>query len=100
VNTQRTDFWVGLFILVGIGVVVGMAIVTSGLGASFPPGLVVGKVTKINGDDGMFQSVEVEPTVDVSRVRAVMVLLAPPPPPDPDATKKRRSEPAFGGKPL
>lgn len=31
-NTQRTDFWVGLFILVGIGVVVGMAIVTSGLG--------------------------------------------------------------------
>jgi ABC-type transporter Mla subunit MlaD len=32
VNTQRTDFWVGLFILVGIGVVVGMAIVTSGLG--------------------------------------------------------------------
>jgi len=32
VNTQRTDFLVGLFILVGIGVVVGMAIVTSGLG--------------------------------------------------------------------
>jgi ABC-type transporter Mla subunit MlaD len=32
VNTQRTDFWVGLFILVGIGVVVGMAVVTSGLG--------------------------------------------------------------------
>jgi ABC-type transporter Mla subunit MlaD len=32
VNTQRTDFWVGLFILVAIGVVVGMAIVTSGLG--------------------------------------------------------------------
>jgi ABC-type transporter Mla subunit MlaD len=32
VNTQRTDFWVGLFILVGMGVVVGMAIVTSGLG--------------------------------------------------------------------
>jgi len=32
VNTQRTDFLVGLFILVGIGLVVGMAIVTSGLG--------------------------------------------------------------------
>jgi cell shape-determining protein MreC len=61
---------------------------------------VVGKVTKINGDDGMFQSVEVEPAVDVSRVRAVMVLLAPPPPPDPDAKTKRRSEPAFGGRPL
>jgi len=32
VNTQRTDFLVGLFILTAIGVVVGMAIVTSGLG--------------------------------------------------------------------
>jgi hypothetical protein len=48
----------------------------------------------------MFQSAEVEPAVDVSRVRAVMVLLAPPPPPDPDAKVKRRSEPAFGGRPL
>lgn len=79
---------------------VGDEVVTSGLGASFPPGLVVGKVTKIHGDDGMFQSVEVEPAVDVSRVRAVMVLLAPPPPADPDAKVKRRSEPAFGGRPL
>lgn len=79
---------------------VGDEVVTSGLGASFPPGLVVGKVSKINGDDGMFQSVEVEPAVDVSRVRAVMVLLAPPPPPDPDAKQKKRSEPAFGGRPL
>lgn len=81
-------------------IVVGDEVVTSGLGASFPPGLVVGKVTQINADDGMFQSAEVEPAVDVSRVRAVMVLLAPPPPPDPDAKAKRRSEPAFGGRPL
>lgn len=81
-------------------IAVGDEVVTSGLGASFPPGLVVGKVTKIHGDDGMFQSVEVEPIVDVSRVRAVMVLLAPPPPADPDAKSKRKSEPAFGGRPL
>jgi rod shape-determining protein MreC len=79
---------------------VGDEVVTSGLGASFPAGLVVGKVDKIIGDDGMFQSVEVNPTVDVSRVRAVMVLLAPPPPPDPDAKTRRRSEPAFGARPL
>jgi ABC-type transporter Mla subunit MlaD len=32
VNTQRTDFLVGLFVLVAVGVVVGLAIVTSGLG--------------------------------------------------------------------
>ena len=79
---------------------VGDEVVTSGLGASFPAGLVVGKITKVGGDDGMFQSVEVKPTVDVSRVRAVMVLLAPPPPPDPDAKTRRRSEAAFGARPL
>ncbi len=79
---------------------VGDDVVTSGLGASFPAGLVVGKISKIIGDDGMFQSVEVNPTVDVSRVRAVMVLLAPPPPADPDAKSRRRSEPAFGMRPL
>jgi rod shape-determining protein MreC len=79
---------------------VGDEVVTSGLGASFPAGMVVGKISKIIGDDGMFQRVEVIPTVDVSRVRAVMVLLAPPPPPDPDAKKRRRSEPAFGVRPL
>jgi rod shape-determining protein MreC len=78
----------------------GDEVVTSGLGASFPAGLVVGKVTRVGGDDGMFQSVEVKPTVDVSRVRAVMVLLAPPPPADPDAKTRRRSEAAFGARPL
>jgi hypothetical protein len=33
-------------------------------------------------------------------VRAVEVLLAPPPPPDPDAKTRKKSEPAFGGRPL
>jgi rod shape-determining protein MreC len=79
---------------------VGDEVVTSGLGATFPPGLVVGKVSSVGKDDGMFQRVEVEPSVDVSRVRAVEVLLAPPPPPDPDAKQKRKSEPAFGGRAL
>ena len=79
---------------------VGDEVVTSGLGASFPPGLLVGRVVSVGRDDGMFQKVEVEPAVDVSRVRAVEVLLAPPPPPDPDAKVKRKSEPAFGGRPM
>ncbi len=79
---------------------VGDEIVTSGVGSIFPPGLVVGKITKLEGDDGMFQKLEVEPTVDVSRVRAVMVLLARPPPQDPNATTKKRSEPAFGSRAL
>jgi rod shape-determining protein MreC len=79
---------------------VGDEVVTSGLGASFPPGLLVGKVVKVAHDDGMFQRAEVEPVVDVSRVRAVEILLAPPPPPDPDAKLKKKSEQAFGGKAL
>jgi len=79
---------------------VGDEVVTSGLGASFPPGLLVGKVSKVAHDDGMFQRAEVDPVVDVSRVRAVEILLAPPPPPDPDAKSKKKSEPAFGGRAL
>ena len=79
---------------------VGDEIVTSGVGSIFPPGLVIGTISKLEGDDGMFQKVEVQPSVDVSRVRAVMILLAPPPPADPDAKTKRRSEPAFGARAL
>ncbi|HPH68361.1 MAG TPA: rod shape-determining protein MreC [Kofleriaceae bacterium] len=79
---------------------VGDEVVTSGLGATFPPGLLIGTVSKITGDDGMFQSVEVMPSVDVSRVRSVLVLLAPPPPPDPDAKNKKRSDAMFGARAL
>ncbi|MBX3160842.1 MAG: rod shape-determining protein MreC [Deltaproteobacteria bacterium] len=74
---------------------VGDEIVTSGVGSIFPPGLVIGKVSRLDGDDGMFQNLEVEPTADVSRLRAVTVLLVLPPPADPDAKTKKRSEPAF-----
>lgn len=78
---------------------VGDEIVTSGVGTSiFPPGLVVGRVSKLHGDNGLYQDVEVEPAVDFARLRAVMVMLAPPPPPDPDAKTKKRSEPAFGAR--
>ncbi len=74
---------------------VGDEIVTSGRGTIFPPGLVVGKISKLEGDDGMDQKVEVEPSVDFGRLRAVMVLLAPPPPADPDAKSHKRSPRAF-----
>lgn len=77
---------------------VGDIVETSGVGSLFPAGLRIGTVTKLEGDDGMFQKVEVEPEVDVSTVRAVTVLLAPPPPSDPDTKTKPRSEPAFGAR--
>ncbi len=79
---------------------IGDEIVTSGKNGPFPPGIAVGKISKLVGDNGLFQEVEVDPAVDVSRAGAVMVLLAPPPPPDPDGKTKKKSEPAFGGKPL
>jgi rod shape-determining protein MreC len=80
---------------------VGDEIVTSGMDENpFPAGLVVGKITQVNEDDGMMQSVLVEPSVDLSRVRAVMILLAKPATPDPNGNIKRKSEPAFGTRPL
>jgi rod shape-determining protein MreC len=79
--------------------VVGDKVITSGLGAAFPAGIEVGTVTSVAGKSGMFQEVEVEPAVDLSQVRAAMVLLAPPPPPDPDGGKIKKSGPAFGTRP-
>ncbi len=79
---------------------VGDDVVTSGKNGPFPPGIAIGKISKLVGDNGLFQEVEVNPAVDVSRLGAVMVLLAPQPPQDPDAKVKKKSEPAFGGKPL
>ncbi|MBP6631815.1 MAG: rod shape-determining protein MreC [Kofleriaceae bacterium] len=83
----------------GTAAQLGDAVVTSGLGAEFPAGIPIGTVSKVGDRTGMFQQVEVEPAVDPSRLRAVMVLLAPPPPPDPDAGGTRRSGPATGRRP-
>ncbi len=80
---------------------VGDKVMTSGLGAAFPAGIVVGHVSKVvDKDYGMFQEVYVEPAVEFSHLRGVTVLLAPPPPPDPNAETKRRAESAFGVRPF
>jgi rod shape-determining protein MreC len=72
-------------------------IVTSGLDGVFPPDLEVGKVKKIDDPgSGMYLDVEVRPSVDFSRLGAVLVILAPPPPPDPSAKGKKLPEAAFG----
>ncbi|MCE9573919.1 MAG: rod shape-determining protein MreC [Deltaproteobacteria bacterium] len=79
----------------------GDLVVTSGAGGAFPAGIVVGTVASVTVKSyRMVQEIEVEPAVDLGALRAVMVLLAAPPAPDPDAEHKRKSEPAFGTRPL
>ena len=55
---------------------VGDRIVSSGTGGMFPKGLTIGVVTRVTkGDYGLFQGVEVAPTVDFGRLEEVLVLL-------------------------
>jgi rod shape-determining protein MreC len=75
----------------------GDAVVTSGLGGVFPRDVPVGRIKKIARTEyAMYQDATLEPAVDYSRLRDVLVILAPPPPPDPSAKQKKSPEPAFG----
>ncbi len=77
-----------------VSVKAGDELFTSGLRGPFPAGLKVGTVRKVTTRDyQMFEEVEVEPAVDPSKLRVVLVLLAPAPPPDPSAKSGKRSEP-------
>jgi rod shape-determining protein MreC len=54
----------------------GDTVVTSGLGGIFPKGLVLGTVVVAEkGEKGLFQSVEVAPTVDFTKLEEVLVLI-------------------------
>jgi rod shape-determining protein MreC len=53
----------------------GDIILTSGLGATFPKGLVIGQVTAVHRRDiEMFQQAEIKPTVDFDRLEIVLVI--------------------------
>lgn len=55
---------------------VGDAVITSGIGGVFPKGLNVGEVTMVKkGTYGIFQTVEVRPTVNIARLEEVLVLI-------------------------
>ena len=63
----------------------GDAVVTSGVGGTFPRNLAVGHVTRIiPGAVGLYQDVEVTPDVDFARLTDVLVVVAPAPASDPD----------------
>jgi len=53
----------------------GEAVVTSGLGGMFPKGLMLGTVVRADKKDpGLFQTIEVAPSVDFSKIEEVLVL--------------------------
>jgi len=55
---------------------VGDTVVTSGIGGIFPKGLPVGEVSMVRkGEYGIFQTVDIRPRVNVSRLEEVLVIL-------------------------
>ena len=73
-------------------VAVGDAVVTSGLAGNFPKGLMVGEVKKVDKKGhGVFQYAELVPSVDLTRLEEVFVVMEPvrpPPPPKEEKAKK------------
>jgi rod shape-determining protein MreC len=56
----------------------GDEVFTSGLGQKFPSGILVGRITRIiQKNFGLYQEVEVTPSVDFSRIKEVFVVLSP-----------------------
>ncbi len=65
-----------LYILKNTEVVEGDRIVTSGLGGMFPKGLPVGTVSRVvKNRRGMFQQIDIEPTVDFSQLEYLLIIL-------------------------
>ncbi|MEW6290030.1 MAG: rod shape-determining protein MreC [Thermodesulfobacteriota bacterium] len=65
-----------LYVLKNADVEKGDAIVTSGLGDIFPKGLPVGKVSEVTKSKrGMFQQIDVEPSVDFSQLEYLIIIM-------------------------
>ena len=74
---------------------VGDLVVTSGVAGVFPKDLPVGRISKVTRRTyGLYQEVEVTPSVDFTSLKEMLVILSPPPPPAPKADDAR--EPARG----
>jgi len=72
----------------------GDVVITSGTDGIYPPGLVVGTLARVKKSDfGMFQSGEILPAVDTSRLEEVLVLVDPVMAPAADAATAPGGEP-------
>jgi rod shape-determining protein MreC len=65
------------FLPIGADVQPGDRVISSGLGRVFPKGLIIGEVKGVHRNGSQFQQVEVQPSIDVSRLEEVLVLLKP-----------------------
>lgn len=71
----------------------GDLLTTSGLDGVYPPGLPVGRITRIERGSSTFARVQVQPAADVDRSRMLLVLLvdgAQPAPPQPEPAEGRK----------
>jgi rod shape-determining protein MreC len=58
---------------------VGDMVITSGIGGIFPKGLVIGEVTMVKkGEYGIFQTINLRPAVNLTRLEEVIILLQKP----------------------
>jgi rod shape-determining protein MreC len=72
---------------------VGDVVVTSGLGGNFPKGLRVGEIKKIDKrGHGVFQYAELVPSVDLTQLEEVFVIMEPMSPAQPQEEKGKRGK--------
>ena len=67
------------FVNKSFDVVVGDRVVTSGHDGLFPPGFVIGTVSRVDRSSGMHQLIAVRPAVNFSHLSVVLILLDAPP---------------------
>jgi rod shape-determining protein MreC len=74
-------------------VAVGDVVVTSGLGGNFPKGLMVGEIKKVDKKGhGVFQYAELVPSVDLTQLEEVLVIIEPLPSSQPQEEKVKKGK--------
>ncbi len=72
---------------------VGDKVITSGLTGSFPKGLMIGEIKKVEkSGEGVFQYAELVPSADLTKLEEVLIIMESPPPPPEEGRKKKRAK--------
>jgi rod shape-determining protein MreC len=67
------------FVSEAVDIVVGDAVVTSGIDGIYPKGFVIGRVDTVERSGGAYKRISVKPSVDFSGLEEVLVVVAPAP---------------------